>query len=87
MDYDDILLRMGYFGRPSKHLGYAASFLIRNPGLAYCDDCLRNALSITRANFTERDAAFVATENGFVRAAARCSVCGVERRTSKRLPE
>jgi hypothetical protein len=78
---------MARFGHHSKYRARAAEFLNENPGRPYCDDFLRNGLSITRANLTEKDAALIATENGFVREVAVCSVCRVERRTTWRIVE
>ena len=80
-------LLMARFGHNPKHQMNAGRFLNQNAGRPYCDDCLRRGLSITRANLTERDATSVGAGRGFIREMALCCVCGVERRTTRRITE
>jgi hypothetical protein len=71
------------FGRRIRHRKLATDFLKTNAGIAYCDDCVRKKLKITRAHLTERDMHHVAIQAGFTREFGECSVCGTQRVITK----
>jgi hypothetical protein len=71
------------FGRRIRHRKRATDFLKTNAGIAYCDDCVRERLEITRAHLTERDMHDVAIQAGFTRELGKCSVCGTQRVITK----
>jgi len=71
------------FGRSIRHRKRASDFLKTNAGIAYCDDCVRKRLKITRAHLTERDMHDVAIQAGFTREFGKCSVCGTQRVITK----
>ena len=63
------------FGRSIRHRKRASDFLKTNAGIAYCDDCVRKRLKITRAHLTERDMHDVAIQAGFTRELGKCLFC------------
>jgi hypothetical protein len=71
------------FSRSIRHRKRATDFLETNAGIAYCDDCVRKRLKITRAHLTERDMHDVAIQAGFTRELSKCSVCGTQRVITK----
>jgi hypothetical protein len=71
------------FGRSIRHRKRAADLLETNAGKAYCDDCVRKRLKITRPHLTERDMHDVAIQAGFTREFGKCSICGAQRVITK----
>jgi len=64
-----------YFNR-EKRLDGICEFLLKNPGKAFCDECLRTALGTYRSVVPEWCLSKRAAARGFVRKAGRCAGCG-----------
>jgi hypothetical protein len=62
-----------------KNLDRVTAFLNGRPDVDFCDDCIREALHITRSNLTEKDLYMNAVNVGLARTPGRCSSCGMER--------
>ena len=55
------------------------TFLNEHARIAYCDDCLRKILHISRARMNERNITAIAADLGLNRRPGKCPVCGVAR--------
>ena len=55
----------------------------RRPGLAFCDDCLRKALNISRYHLSEKGISETAAAAGLVREWDTCTLCGKRRVVTK----
>jgi hypothetical protein len=55
------------------------TFLDEHAMIAYCDDCLRKILHISRSRMNERNVTAIAADLGLSRKPGKCSVCGVAR--------
>ena len=64
-----------YFNR-EKHLDGICEFLLKNLGMAFCDECLRTALGTYRSVVPERSLSERAAARGFVRKRGICVSCG-----------
>ena len=58
-----------------KQLDSICEFLLRNPGMAFCDECLRTALGTCRSVVPERSLSERAAAGGFVRKRGTCVGC------------
>jgi trehalose-6-phosphatase len=56
-----------------------AKFLKRNPGAAYCDDCIRVTLHFSRSQASEQLMRRTASASGLLRQSGDCSICQVHR--------
>ena len=65
-----------------EHLDRICAFLLESSGVAFCDECLRTALEVTRIIVPERNLAEMAAARGFVRGQGMCACCGARRVTS-----
>ena len=57
-----------------EHLDRICEFLLESSGVAFCDECLRTALEVTRIIVPERNLAEMAAARGFVRGAGHVCV-------------
>jgi hypothetical protein len=58
-----------------EQLDRISEFLLKSPGMAFCDECLRTALEVTRTMVPERSMSENAAARGFVRQRATCAHC------------
>jgi hypothetical protein len=57
--------------------------LNEHAGSAYCDDCVRKLLRISRVHVNERQMTRIAIDSGLSRQPGRCLECGTERIVAK----
>jgi hypothetical protein len=76
---------MARFHRPNtqKNVDSVTAFLNGRPNVNFCDECVREALHLTRSNLTEKDLYTNAVNAGLIRTPDKCSSCGKQRMTTR----
>jgi len=70
-----------------EQLGRICELLLRRPGMALCDECIRKALVLSRSMVPERSLSENAAKRGFVRERGRCECCGKTVVTTKAIAD
>ena len=70
-----------------EQLSRICEFLLRRPGMALCDECIRKALVLSRSMVPERSLSENAAKRGFVRERGRCECCGKTVVTTKAIAD
>ena len=58
-------------------------FLKKQPGKAYCDDCIAEKIPLKRRQQAQRETGALAMTGEFVREAGGCTQCGADKLVTK----